>query len=137
MKNPNELNDAQALLDAVLGDPGWQEWNSSLRQRSAVKVSATRRMRRIRLHLAQAAGAALALGAVWWAPWTQTRTQMATAINSAPTLIAPDPQFISEQQMLTLFPAGSCVIAEVNGQKELVFFDAQKAAAGFELSKTQ
>jgi hypothetical protein len=94
-------------------------------------------MRRIRLHFAQAAGAALVLGAVWWAPWSQNRSQVITAINSAAPLLAPDPEFISEQQMLTLFPAGSCVIAEVNGQKELVFFDAQKAAAGFELSKTQ
>jgi len=40
-------------------------------------------------------------------------------------------QFISEEEMLALFPPGSCVVAEVNGQKELVFFDAIKAREGF------
>ena len=32
--------------------------------------------------------------------------------------------FITDDQLLLLFPKGSCVLAEVNGQKELVFLDA-------------
>ena len=34
-----------------------------------------------------------------------------------------------------MFPPGSCVVAEVNGQKELVFFDAKKAEEGFALGR--
>jgi hypothetical protein len=39
--------------------------------------------------------------------------------------------------MLAMFPAGSCVVAEINGQKELVFFDAKKAEEGFVLGGKQ
>ena len=31
--------------------------------------------------------------------------------------------YITEEQMLKMFPAGSCLVAEVNGQKQLVFLD--------------
>jgi hypothetical protein len=33
------------------------------------------------------------------------------------------PQHITEAQMLALFPKGSCIIAEIDGQTQLIFFD--------------
>ena len=45
---------------------------------------------------------------------------------------APDkgPQYISEEELLAMFPKGSCTIAEVNGQKELIFFDQKVEKEG-------
>ncbi len=40
------------------------------------------------------------------------------------------PQYISEEEMLAMFPKGSCTIAEVNGQKELIFFDQKVEREG-------
>jgi hypothetical protein len=44
--------------------------------------------------------------------------------------------FISENEMLAMFPPGSCVVAEVNGRKELVFFNAEAARKGFVLESS-
>ncbi len=51
----------------------------------------------------------------------------ALALSSPP--LAP-PRHISEAEMLALFPKGSCLIAEINGQEQLVFFDHQVEAQG-------
>jgi len=38
---------------------------------------------------------------------------------------------ISEQQMLAMFPPGSCLLAEIDGKKRLVFLDQKLATEGF------
>ena len=46
---------------------------------------------------------------------------------------APDIPRISDQEVLAMFPKGSCAIAEVDGRKQLVFFDQKQADQGFSL----
>ena len=48
--------------------------------------------------------------------------QKATVAQSVPS---PRGGFISDDELLAAFPPGSCFIAEVNGQKRLVFRDPQ------------
>jgi hypothetical protein len=43
------------------------------------------------------------------------------------------PKIITEEQMLAMFPAGSCLLAEINGEKQLVFLDPTVASEGFPL----
>jgi hypothetical protein len=43
------------------------------------------------------------------------------------------PKIITEEQMLAMFPAGSCLLAEINGEKQLVFLDPKLANEGFPL----
>jgi hypothetical protein len=46
------------------------------------------------------------------------------ALTQAPK--APDkPRHLTDQDLVAAFPKGSCFIAEVDGRKELVFFDPE------------
>ena len=131
MKNVPEPNDVDTLLRAVLTDGDWHSLNASLKREALAAIGETRRKRRLLLRLGQAVCAAtLLIGAGWWLYGPASReVPVATAVQ--PVLAR---RLISEEEMLAMFPAGSCVVAEVNGQKELVFFDARKAGEGFVLS---
>jgi len=106
-------------------------------------LCATNRKRRFRHWLGQAAcTAALFAAVVWWlgvfpqpviSPERPRQTKTAAATQKTETLRASvtAAHFISEQEMLALFPAGSCVVAEINGQKEFVILDPQIAEEGF------
>jgi hypothetical protein len=57
-----------------------------------------------------------------------------TPIKQAPVSPRASPsgiRWVSEKELLAMFPKGSCVIAEINGQKELVLLDPELAAQGF------
>ena len=129
MKNVPEPNDVDALLNAVLTEGDWHALDHSLRREALAAIGAARRKRRWLYRTGHAAGVALLLvGAGWW-----LRPPASNEVPVAKAAVQPalDGRFISEEEMLAMFPAGSCVVAEVNGQKELVFFDARKAEEGF------
>jgi hypothetical protein len=132
MKNVRESNEVDVLLNAVLADEDWQELNLSLKHEALAAIGAQRRRRYLRRWTGRVACAALLLaGAGWW--WRPTAPDPAPVarISGQPASPGAGVQFISEEEMLAMFPPGSCVVAEVNGEKELVFFDAKKAEEGF------
>jgi hypothetical protein len=132
MKNIRESGSDQALLNAALGDEDWQALSTSVKRKALAEMGAERRKRRLRLRVGQVACLAALLAGIGW--WLRPSLPSHTEAALRPSSSAPAPvehQFISEQQMLAMFPSGSCVLAEVDGQKELVFFDAQKAQEGF------
>jgi hypothetical protein len=132
MKNDCEPNDVDWLLNAVLADDDWHALNGSLKREALAAMGAAKRRRRLQLRFGQAACvAALLVGAAWWLhPPAPGRAPVAEA-SGQPASAATKDQFISEEEMVAMFPTGSCVVAEVNGQKTLVFFDAKKAEEGF------
>jgi hypothetical protein len=131
MKNVPEANEVNALLDAVLTDGDWHALNGSLKREALAAIGATRRRRRLRIRTGQAVcAAALLVGIGWW--WRSPVSPEVPMAKASPQPGAGG-QFISEAEMLAMFPSGSCVVAEIDGQKELVFFDARKAAEGFVL----
>lgn len=132
MKNARESNDA--LLNALLADEDWQELNCSLKREALAAIGAQRRRRRLRLWTGRGVCATLVLaGILWWLhPSPRVPAPMAGRSGQT-TRPSAEAQFLSEEEMLALFPPGSCVVAEVNGQKQLVFFDARKAEEGFVL----
>jgi hypothetical protein len=131
MKNVPEANDVNALLDAVLTDGDWDALNGSLKREALAVIGATRRRRRLQSRAGQAVCAAALLVATGW--WLRSPASHEVPMAKASPQAGPGGQFISEAEMLAMFPSGSCVVAEVDGQKELVFFDARKAAEGFVL----
>ena len=136
MKNVRESNDVDNLVDAVLADDDWHALNSSLKREALATIGAARRRRCLRLWTGRmACAAALLIGVVWWLrPPTPGPAPVASS-SGIPAAPAAGIQYISEEEMLAMFPPGSCVVAEVNGQKELVFFDAKKAGEGFALGR--
>lgn len=136
MKNVRDPNGVDGLLEAVLADDDWQALNSSLKREALVAIGAARRRRRLRHWIGRTACAVVLLaGAGWWLlPLASVRPPVSATSGYAASSGTRVP-FISEDEMLAMFPAGSCVVAEVNGRKELVFFDAQRAAEGFVMDR--
>jgi hypothetical protein len=133
MKNVPESNDV--LLNAVLADEAWQALNSSLKRQALAAIGAHRRRQRLRLWTGGAACAALLLiGVGSWLRPTAPGSAPIAQTSGQPAASRTEVQFISEEEMLAMFPPGSCVVAEINGRKELVFFDAKKAEEGFALA---
>jgi hypothetical protein len=135
MKNDRESNEADALLNAVLADDGWHALNSSLKREALAVMGAEMGRRRWRIWIGRMACAAVLLGGAGW--WLRPTAPGPAQLAQTPGQPAPrgrGVQFIGEEEMLAMFPSGSCVVAEVNGQKELVFFDAKKAEEGFVLA---
>jgi hypothetical protein len=131
MKNEREVKNLAALLNTVMADDDWLALNASLKREAMATMDAARRRRRVQHSLCRFACVAALLTAVaWWfrpsvpgnAPVTQAAAQPVPAI---------DQQYIGEEEMLAAFPPGSCVLAEIDGQKRLIFFDAKSADKGF------
>jgi hypothetical protein len=137
MKKPSEPKERAALLEGVLADEDWQALNLALKQDALAVLGARKRQRRWFGQAATLGAIALGFAVV---VWSSRRPGQDMVLKPGPSSSAatagPMAQFISEQEMLALFPAGSCVLAEIDGKKQLVFFDPQEAKHGFELPLT-
>jgi len=138
MKPVPESSPHDKLLNAVLIDDEWHALRGTVHSQGLTVLEAARQGRRRRIRLARAACAAAAcllFAAVWYrsvhAPLPHG---LDPAVPHQAVGASAGAHFISEQEMLSMFPAGSCVLAEVEGQKQLVFLDAAGAQAGFVLS---
>ena len=134
MKTVKQVRDEDdsGLLNAVLADDDWHALNGGLKQQALAAMAQERRRRRLRVQIGQAALVVILLGSLAW--WFHQPDSRAIATVSAPDSPRPtthQDRFISEEEMLALFPPGSCVVAEIDGRKELVFFDAEAARKGF------
>ena len=136
MKETGKENPDDLLLDAVLADESWRGLDLDLRRRARLVLQARHRRRRRLLQGAQIAimGLCCALAASWWHAGAIRKSATASVplpVNDAEAQDSARAEFVSEAEMLALFPKGSCVVAEVDGQKQLVFFDARNAREGF------
>src|SRR6185436_852521 len=122
--------DADKLLDAVLADDEWHALQCAVREQGLLALEARRRRRRWRIGLSQAACAAIVVLAAVSA-WHSNRLPHPPGIQVASTAPVTSASFISEEEMLAMFPKGSCIVAEVDGQRQLVFLEPAQAQAGF------
>jgi len=150
-KNFDELK----LADASLADEGWQAYRDQLCN-NGLAVLRTKRLRRRWGSVAQIAAMLVLFGGVLWSidgrkkPENSWRAGQSNGganslradlrSNVPRTEAASRPQkdglpYVTEEEMLAMFPKGSCVVAEVNGQKELVFLDQRSAREGFHLTE--
>src|SRR5882672_3220475 len=143
-------SDELRLLDAALADETWHSCHELLRSEGLATLRAAKRSRSIRISCAQISTLVLLLLAAWWnlSPRTVFSSRNGARAGDASRSISRPSEsqqslnpllssrettpYITEEQMLALFPKGSCVLAEINGQTELVFFDTSKGRQGFE-----
>ncbi len=123
--NPDPEQD-DALLDALLRDENWQTTNAAFKAEALGTFRARQRLRR----LARWAGSVAALAAViaGVALWLSEPAAAPRQIMVAQVVVpkAPNkPRDLTDQELIAAFPKGSCFIAEVDGKKELVFFDPE------------
>jgi len=124
------------LIHRALADEGWTAFDTQLRKDALRSFTASKRRRRIAFVATQAAAILFLAGALTWglahSPRPLPAPESAIAANTEKA--SPSfPNLITEEQMLAMFPPGSCVLAEINGEKQLVFLDAKMARDGFPL----
>jgi hypothetical protein len=133
MKTDNDLK----LLDALLADKDWASCSAQIHNAGLASLR-TRKKARARIAFAgQLMLGILGTALCWWLVLAKhTRAEpnqlaFSTASNqtrphgASTAPIAADAHYITEEQMLKMFPEGSCLIAEVNGEKQLVFLEKQ------------
>ena len=66
------------------------------------------------------AALALMTAAAYWmiGPAGRTPQRLALKVTTPPSV-----KYLTDAELLALFPPGSCFLAEVDGQKKLIFFD--------------
>jgi hypothetical protein len=127
MKTNPDPDNEDPLLEAILRDDDWQAANAAGKA-EALRLFQTRR--RIRCLTQWGGGlAGLAMLAVCAAHWL-ARPPAPIPVRVAQTAPAPPapPEksiYLTDGQLLALFPRGSCFLAEVDGKKKLVFFDPE------------
>jgi hypothetical protein len=131
-------SEAERMVNAALADSGWDEYEAKLQNSALETFSKAARRRRFFRSMAQVSSVFIVLAGVVWlsrAPRSvrSSQTQVAGGGQSLPAETLA--HTITEQEMLAMFPAGSCALAEINGQKQLVFFDERIAREGVSVKR--
>jgi hypothetical protein len=123
--NPDPEQD-DTLLDAVLRDENWQTTNAAFKAEALGTFRARQRVRRLtRWAGSVAALAAVMAGVVHWLDRPAAAPRQITVAHAVVPKAPDKPRHLTDQELVAAFPKGSCFIAEVDGQKELVFFDPE------------
>ena len=132
MKTPIDANDEAALLDAILADADWEAMQAAMQSNAAVSLRAHRRRRKVWAWTCRAGLVSILAGTCWW--WSQPRTTHMTWLQEGHAH-GPAPRVVignfTDQQLLGMFPEGSCLIAEVDGKPKLIVLDEARAESGF------
>lgn len=126
MKTPTDPDDPNPLLDAVLEDHEWR------RAQSDIKAEALTEFRRARQR-ARFTPLGLAAGLVLLAAMTTfhflrppaDQTDVAPGWRPFSGESAPSLTTLTDAELINAFPQGSCVIADIDGETQLVFLDPE------------
>jgi hypothetical protein len=125
MKTNPDPDPEDPLLEAVLRDDRWQAANAAGKAQALGVFRARQRVRRWSRWAGGLAALAVAAAcaAHWWAgPVAPAPPRLAEKAPAPPA--RPEKSiYLTDGQLLALFPEGSCFLAEVDGKKKLVFFD--------------
>lgn len=125
------------LLNTALAGDDWHTLNAGLKHRT-LRAFRRRRLLRTSVRATLASAALIAFIGYAWRVQHPPMPPLTAALPQAPAPVQPAPGIpqLTDAQMLALFPKGSCAIAEIDGQKRLIFFDQKQADQGF-LVKSQ
>ena len=126
MKTPRNPDDDSVLLDAILTDESWAALDNALRRDALASLRGRRRQRRIRMWSGALCAAAVLLVTVLH--WLLIPNM--NPVNPKPKLAAVMIRNFREDELLALFPKGSCICAEVDGQPRFFVLDEKLAAQG-------
>jgi hypothetical protein len=134
MKTHPDPDDDSLLLDAVLADENWAALDASLRRDTLASLRTQRRRRRLRAGAIGFGTAALALGAAfWWMPRSPRPVFPGKEVAFSPTPCTVIIRNFTEDELLAMFPKGSCVFAEVDGKTRFFILDEALAAKGLQV----
>src|SRR5436305_7447197 len=118
------------LLNAALADENWESCNARLRNEGLATLRSAKRMRQRLATAGQIAATVTVIAALWWGSHRISirNRDLQFARNESPKVAMKGLQdkagtYITEEQMLEMLPKGSCVLAEINGQRQLVIFE--------------
>src|SRR5580765_8459721 len=133
--NHHSDNEGQGkLIHRALADENWTAFDAQLRNRALQTFAGAKRRRHFAFLTAQAAAILVVAGALARVlphhsrPMPASQSALAADVERVDSSL---PNTITEEQMLAMFPRGSCLVAEINGQRQLVFLDPQAAREGF------
>jgi hypothetical protein len=145
--------DQSKLIDALLADESWETCSGRLHHSALTTLRTARKSRARRMAVAQGVALVALFGVIAWrfaGPERGWRSRSnSELVNISPpssnvpqserATVGPAPgvPYITEDQMLAMLPEGSCVLAEVNGEKQLIVLDDSAARNGFAASQTQ
>jgi len=128
MRTDPDPETEDVLLNAILCDDTWQAVSTAFKAEALRTYRIQQRVRRLtRWAGGVAAVAAVVAGVAHWSGWPPKATRQITV---APTQIARSPDKVrrlTDAELVAAFPKGSCFVAEVDGHKELIFFDPKVA----------
>jgi hypothetical protein len=121
--NPDPEQD-DALLDAMLCDESWQAASAACKTEALRTFRVRQRVRRLTRWAGSVAAVAVVIAVVGHGlGWRAAAPRPITLAHAVVPKAAPAPRRITDAELVASFPKGSCFIAEVDGKKELVFFD--------------
>ncbi len=137
MNNRSDRSENHALIDGALADEAWSAFDSRLRHDALCSFAAAKNRRRTQsLALRICALLLLPIAVIFLTLRSDSTSKLTSVSNNNP--LNPPPaaprSVVSEQEMLAMFPPGSCLIAEINGQRQLVFLDPKLADKGFPIA---
>lgn len=121
--DPHEENE---LLDAILADPAWSEANEQSKQEAVREMQRVKWRARAHTLLRCAAVFAVLVASVSTMLLNGDRSTSGGHIaqqETRPALLQEAE--IGDDELLAMLPAGSAVVAQVNGEAVLVFLDPQ------------
>src|SRR5260221_14676588 len=126
MKTNRDFEGNDPLLNAVLGDEGWQTANAAGKAAALVAFQARQRARRAM----QWTGCvvALAVGIACGAHWLSRSVTPPRQIAAKPADAPREPltqRSLTDAELIASFPEGSCFLAEIDGKKQLVFLNQE------------
>ncbi len=114
------------LLDAVLQDDHWRTLDQELK---SAAVGAFRRHRRRRRHFRWGVGAlvlmAVTVTALYRPHPLLTAHHPRPEVQTIPSSDSDGVRYLPDDELLKLFPPGSCVLLEIAGRTRLVFLDPE------------
>ncbi len=126
MRTNSDPASDDALLDAMLQDEDWQTASAASKAQALRTFRVRQRVRRL---TRWAGGVAVLAGVLaglahWFGPHATAPRPIIVAHIEVPK--PPDrPRHLTDAELLAAFPRKSCFIAEVDGKKELIFFNPQ------------
>ena len=139
MNNLNDPTESNGLIDRAITDETWSDFDSRLRDRALHSFTTAKRRRRARRLAMQICAVLMLAAAAAFVSFRKNPSSKTEVVSnlSRPAASAAARSVITEQQMLEMFPPGSCLLAEVNGEKQLVFLDPKLASKGFPIAASQ
>jgi hypothetical protein len=127
---PTETN---PLIDSAVLDETWRAFDSRLRDNAIQSFAVAKRRRRVRRLAMQICVLVMVAGTATVLSFRQDPSSGAKILlrPSEPAAPVAPRSVITEQQMVDMFPPGTCLLAEVNGEKQLIFLDPKLAQRGF------